>query len=40
MNIHRIIEDLGANYKEDQQVLEDIFNEVSSIASNISNRDN
>lgn len=39
MNVHRIIEDLGANYKEDQQVLEDILNEVSSIASNISNRD-
>lgn len=38
MNMDKIIADLGANYKNDEEVLEDILNEVSSIASNISNR--
>lgn len=37
-NIDKIITDLGANYKEDKEVLEEIFEEVSSIASDISNR--
>lgn len=39
MNIEKIINDLGANFNsEEEDVLEDILNEVSSIASNISNR--
>ena len=38
MNIDRIRRDLGANYKDDLNVLMDIYEEVSSIASNISNR--
>lgn len=38
MNIDKIIKDLGANYKNDKEVLKDILEEVSSIASNISNR--
>lgn len=37
-NIDKIIADLGANYKEDKEVLEEILKEVSSIASDISNR--
>lgn len=38
-NIDKIIADLGANYKvEDKEVLEDILEQVSSIASDISNR--
>lgn len=40
MNIYKIIEDLGANYKNDQDVLQNIIDEVTSIASNISNRSN
>lgn len=37
-NIDKIIADLGVNYKvEDKEVLEDILDEVSSIASDISN---
>lgn len=37
--LDKIINDLGANYnKSDEEVLEDILSEVSSIASNISNR--
>ena len=37
--LDKIINDLGANYKnKDEEVLEDILNEVSSIASDISNR--
>lgn len=37
--LDKIINDLGANYNsDDEEVLEDILNEVSSIASNISNR--
>lgn len=34
----KIIADLGANYKNDKDVLEDIIEQVTSIASNISNR--
>ena len=37
-NINKIIADLGANYKNDKDVLEDILEQVSSIASDISNR--
>ncbi len=37
-NINKIIADLGANYKDDEEVLIEIFEEVSSIASDISNR--
>lgn len=39
MNIEKIIEDLGANYKDsDRKVLNNILEEVSSVASDISNR--
>ena len=39
-NISKIIDDLGENYRNgDEEVLEDIYNEISSIASNTSNRD-
>lgn len=37
-NIEKIIADLGANYKDDEEVLEEILEEVTSIASDISNR--
>ena len=37
-NIDKIIADLGANYKDDKDVLEDILEQVTSIASDISNR--
>lgn len=37
-NIDKIIADLGANYKEDEEVLQEILEEVSSIASDIANR--
>ena len=37
-NINKIIADLGANYNGDEEVLKEIFEEVSSIASDISNR--
>lgn len=37
-NIDKIIADLGANYKNDEEVLNEILEEVSSIASDISNR--
>ena len=37
-SIEKIVADLGANYKEDEEVLTDILEEVSSIASDISNR--
>ena len=37
-NIDKIIADLGPNYKNDIDVLEDILEEISSIASDISNR--
>lgn len=36
-NIEKIIMDLGANYQEDEEVLENILEEVNSIASDISN---
>lgn len=36
--LEKIINDLGANYNEDKEVLSDILEEVSSIASDISNR--
>lgn len=37
--LDKIINDLGANYNnKDEEVLEDILNEVGSIASDISNR--
>lgn len=37
-NIDKIINDLSANYRGDEEVLQDILDEVSSIASDISNR--
>lgn len=37
-NIDKIIADLGVNYRNDEDVLKDILEEVSSIASDISNR--
>lgn len=37
-NIGKIINDLGPNYMGDDNVLEEIFEEVSSIAADISNR--
>lgn len=38
-NIEKIIEDLGSNYsKNDKELLNEIFEEVSSITSDISNR--
>ena len=37
-NIDKIIADLASNYKDDKEVLNEIFEEVSSIASDISNR--
>ena len=37
-NIDKIIADLSSNYKDDEEVLNEIFEEVSSIASDISNR--
>lgn len=39
-NIDKIIADLGANYREDKEVLEEILEEVNSIAFNISNNKN
>ncbi|MGN1270615.1 MAG: hypothetical protein ACI4UX_01290 [Clostridia bacterium] len=36
--VDKIIDDLGANYRDDEEVLKDILEEVSSIASDISNR--
>lgn len=36
--IDKIIADLEANYREDKEVLQEILEEVSSIASDISNR--
>lgn len=40
MIIDKIIDDLGANYKNDEDVLQDIVNDVTSIALNISNNQN
>lgn len=37
-NVDKIISDLGANYKDDKEVLIEILEEVNSIASDISNR--
>lgn len=37
-NIEKIKSDLGANYRNDDDVLKDILEEVTSIASDISNR--
>ena len=37
-NIEKIKSDLGANYRNDEDVLKDILEEVTSIASDISNR--
>ncbi len=37
-NIDKIINDLSVNYRGDEEVLQDILDEVSSIASDISNR--
>ena len=37
-SIDKIVADVGAKYKEDEEVLMDILEEVSSIASDISNR--
>ena len=37
-NVEKIKSDLGANYRNDEDVLKDILEEVSSIASDISNR--
>lgn len=39
-NIDKIIDDLGANYREDEEVLKEILEEVSSIAFDISNNKN
>lgn len=36
-DIDKIIADLGANYRNDKDVLEDILEEISSIAFDISN---
>lgn len=38
MDIQEIIVNLGANYGDDDEVLQDIIDDVTSIASNISNR--
>lgn len=37
-NVDKIIADLASNYNDDEDVLNEIFEEVSSIASDISNR--
>lgn len=39
-DIDKIIDDLGANYREDKEVLKEILEEVSSIAFDISNNKN
>ena len=38
MDLEKIIDDLGENFRNDREVLKDILEEVSSIASDISNR--
>lgn len=38
--INNIIQDLGSNYQGDVEVLQDIYREITSIASNISNLEN
>lgn len=39
-NIDKIIDDLGANYQDDEEVLREILEEVNSIAFDISNNKN
>ena len=39
MDIDKIIDNLGANYRDDEDVLQDIIDDMTSIASNISNRE-
>lgn len=39
-DIDRIIDDLGANYRNDNEVLKEILEEVNSIAFDISNNKN
>ena len=39
-NLDKIIADLGANYRGDKDVLEDILEEISSTAFDISNNKN
>lgn len=39
-NINKIIEDLGVNYQNDEEVLKEILEEVNSIAFDISNNKN
>lgn len=39
-SLEKIIEDLGANYRNDDEVLNEILEEVSSIAFDISNNKN
>lgn len=39
-DLQKIINDLGANYQNDEEVLKDILEEVTSIASDISNNSN
>lgn len=38
--VDKIIADLGANFKNDRDVIEDILEQVTSIASDISNKQN
>lgn len=39
-DINKIIDDLGANYRNDEEVLKEILEEVNSIAFDISNNKN
>ena len=39
-HINKIIDDIGANYRNDKQVLQEILEEVNSIAFDISNNKN
>lgn len=39
-DIDKIIDDLGANYRQDKEILKEILEEVSSIAFDISNNKN
>ena len=39
-NLEKIVADLGTNYRDDKDVLEEILEEVSSIALDISNNKN
>ena len=40
MNLYTIQKDLGANCKDDEEVLENIYKEVISLASSFSNQKN